>query len=256
MRTKSFVVMSAAVTILALPSAELMAERGDRKANPSGAARRVRASVVPASAPVPNVVGTLTYDNNVPFSRHGSDNGTVGNLFNAGFLDPHSIANVSFRLAGNYGSPSLGGSMYMTIWDQNPGSFMLLHRVNVAGLPFLTTMGGGGGGTITMFTAMAPLAPPIVGHNGAFVGGLHQTFFNACAGNVALNTTCDGVALTMGGVDPGMGFHAIRVPFATEMFTPVITTVPGAGTVIPTTNAIFRATGDNLPVELMNFDVR
>ena len=40
------------------------------------------------------------------------------------------------------------------------------------------------------------------------------------------------------------------------MFTPVITTVPGAGTVIPTTNAIFRATGDNLPVELMNFDVR
>ena len=51
MRTKSFVVMSAAVTILALPSAELMAERGDRKANPSGAARRVRASVVPAAPP-------------------------------------------------------------------------------------------------------------------------------------------------------------------------------------------------------------
>jgi hypothetical protein len=41
------------------------------------------------------------------------------------------------------------------------------------------------------------------------------------------------------------------------MFSPTaIVTVPGAGTAAPgPVNAIFRVTGDNLPVELMNFGV-
>jgi hypothetical protein len=199
----------------------------------------------------PNLgVGTINYDNNVPFSRRGTDGGTVGNNFDTA-VDPHGVASASFRIAGNYASgPS--GQMVMTFWDVNAGSFMVLHRELLSGLPYIPF---GGTNTVTMFTVMAPLSAAIAGHSGAFVGGLRNTDYDPCAGNVALNTTCDGVALTMGGVDPGMGFHAFRVPFNSGSFVPTIMTVAGAGTAIGTQNAIFRVTGDNLPVELMNFGV-
>lgn len=215
----------------------------------------VQVQLVPSGPPLSPTggVGTLTYDNNTPFARRGTDGGTVGNLFNAGVQDPHSIASASFRIAGNYGTaPNGGDQMVMTIWDQNPGSFMVLRRTVLTGLPYLPF---GGSGNLTMFTAMAPLTMPVVAHSGAFVGGLRNTDYDPCAGSVALNSTCDGVALTMGGVDPGMGFHGIRVPFNSAAFVPtMVVTVPGAGTVITNQNSIFRVTGDNLPVELMSFE--
>lgn len=256
MKAKWFV--PALAVLLALPLAGTVSGARGRRGQRQGKApraHRLRAQLSPARGPLqPSAVGTLSYDNNVPFSRSGADDGTVGNLFVNGVLDPHSIAAVTFRLAGNYGSSSGANSVgiFMTLWDQNPGSFMLLQRGTVTGLPYIPY---GGTGNVTMFTAMVSLPAPIVAHNGAFVGGLHQTYFDACAGNVALNSTCDGVALTMGGVDPGMGFHGIRVPFAVGMFTPAVNTVAGAGTNIAGVNAIFRVTGNNLPVELMNFGV-
>lgn len=242
------------VLALALPG-DLGAARpqaGNRKADPKSA---TRAAVAPSRGPAaPNVVGTLTYDNNVPFSRNGSDGGTVGNLFNVGVVDPHSVAGVTFRIAGNYGTgPGAGAQMVMTVWDQNAASFMVLQRQLLSGLPYIPYPPNAN--TVTMFTAMVNLTMPVVGHNGAFVGGLRNTDYTPCAGNVLLNTTCDGVALTMGGPDPGMGFHGHRVPFNSTMFVPVINTVAGAGTVVPGVNAIFRVTGDNLPVELMDFGV-
>jgi hypothetical protein len=218
------------------------------------AGQGTRATVRPAvpNGTFPEGSGTISYDNNTPFARNGADGGTVGNLFNTA-PDPHGVASASFRMAGNYVSASATtGSIVMTIWDQEPASFMLLSRVNVTNAPGVPY---GGSANITMFTVMVPLAAPIAAHNGGFVGGLHNTEYGGCAGNVALNSTCDGVALTMGGVDPGMGFHGFRVPFATANFVPTATTVAGTGTSLGNVNAIFRVTGDNLPVELMSFGI-
>lgn len=222
------------------------ASPGERAAADAAGIPTVRAQLRPATGPAaPRAVGTLTYDNNTPFSRRGTDGGTVGNLFNTWVLDPHSIDTVSFRVAGNYAD-----SVVMTVWDQNPGSFVVLRRQLVTGIP-----AGGGTNTVIAFTAVAPLATAIAAHNGAFVGGIRNTDYDPCAGNVGLNTTCDGVALTAGGVNPGLGFHGLRVPFNSGVFVPTITNVAGSGTSLGTVNAIFRVTGENFPVELMGFGV-
>lgn len=244
---RSGLVASTALMVLAAA----VATAAPRKSTGPSPVPVVAAQVTPSVGPLsPSGVGTLSYDNNVPFSRRGTDGGTVGNLFTTGVQDPHSIASASFRIAGNYASgPS--GQMVMTIWDQNPGSFMVLRRTLVSSLPYLPF---GGTGNLTMFTAMVPLTMPVTMHSGAFAGGMRNTDYDPCAGNVALNTTCDGVALTMGGVDPGMGFHGLRVPFNSGSFVPTITMVAGAGTAFASQNSIFRVTGDNLPVELMSFE--
>lgn len=185
-------------------------------------------------------VGTIQYDNGTAVSRSGADGGTVGNKFAP---DPgaHSINAVSFKLAGNY-----LGSVVVTVWDVNPGSFMVLQRQLVEGLPASPD---------PMATFMAALAAPVVGHTGSFVAGVRNTDYTPCAGNVALGSTCDGVALSAGGVDPGMGFHAHRVPFNSASFVPTVNTVAGVGTAVGVMNAIFRVTGEALPVELMGFTV-
>jgi hypothetical protein len=59
------------------------------------------------------------------------------------------------------------------------------------------------------------------------------------------------VALTAGNGDP----HAARVNFTSTNFVPTIATVASTGADIPNVNAIFRVTGKNLPVELMQFEV-
>jgi hypothetical protein len=239
-----------AVVIIAAAAGALSLGAAERKATGHPG---TQATSQPAVNP-PNLgSGTISYDNNVPFARRGDDGGTVGNNFNTA-VDPHGVSTATFRIAGNYGTaPGAGAQMVMSFWDVNPGSFMILFRDIISGLPYIPYPPNAN--TVTMFTNMAPLTMPIVAHTGAFVGGLRNTDYAACAGNVALNTTCDGVALTMGGVDPGMGFHGIRVPFNSASFLPTITMVAGAGTSFATQNAIFRVTGDNLPVELMNFGV-
>ncbi|MEO8274605.1 MAG: hypothetical protein ABI639_00185 [Thermoanaerobaculia bacterium] len=211
-----------------------------RKAAPG--TPRVKAHMRPSvNGVVPEGSGTITYDNNVPFNRNGTLGGTVGNLFTPP-VDPHGVASASFRIAGNYGT-----SMVLSIWDKEPASFMLLHRELVSSLP--------SSATATMGTAVVPLTMAIVAHSGQLQGGLRNSDYATCNGDVALNSTCDGVALTMGGVDPGMGFHGLKVPFNSTMFVPTVTTVAGTGTSLGTINAIFRITGDNLPVELMKFGV-
>ena len=229
---------TAGALLLCTTALPTLLEAAQRKAVPKAGTP----AIVRPSAPngvLPEGTGTLTYDNNTPFSRNGTDGGTVGNVFNDA-TDPHGVATATFRVAGNYAT-----SVVMSVWDVEPASFMLLARQLVTGVPTGSTM----------FTATAPLTMPVAGHNGAFVGGIRNTDYDPCAGNVALNTTCDGVALTMGGVDPGMGFHGFRVPFNSATFLPTITTVAGTGQPLGTVNAIFRVTGDNLPVELMSFGV-
>jgi hypothetical protein len=185
----------------------------------------------------PNAVGTLTYDNDIPFSRNGTVAVPIGNRFDNGVNDPHSIQKVTFRVAGCFQTPY--PQFRLSVFDINPTAMtnMLLQGLSGGGA---CSSGATSGGVLR--TAM--LAPAIVGHAGPFIGAVFNTPYPLCAGATGVGGTCEGVALSMGGIDPGMGFHAIRVGGS-------MSTAQNLGTV----NAIFRATGDNLPVELMNFGV-
>jgi hypothetical protein len=215
---------------------------GVRKADSTSTLPTVTATPVASPGDAPQGgVGTIQYDNDTPFQRRAQTDATVGNRFVP--TGSHSITAVSFRLAQNYLS-----SMVMTLWDVNPASAVVLARTNITGLP-------SGAVTGTVFTAA--LVAPIATHSGSFIGGMHNTAYTGlgCPTNTNLNGTCDGVALTAGTVDPGMGFHGAAVQLAGATFTPP-TTVVATGVITDfTQNAIFRVTGDNLPVELMNFDV-
>jgi hypothetical protein len=175
-------------------------------------------------------VGTLQYDNDTPFSRDGLGVG-VGNRFNLGVQDPHSVATVSFRRGGAAGTTAAVAIIQVPLTTTQ-----FLGSGQLTGLPPSTN------GSMVW---VLPLQNPVVGHNGPFIAGLLNDYAGACAGNTMLGAPCDGVALTQGNVDPGMGFHAVRV-------LPVFGTL---GQNIPNRNAIFRVTGNNLPVELMNLRV-
>lgn len=226
-----------------------------RRLPPDARIPRVKATLTPSrGGRIPHVVGTLQYDNDIPFRREPTTDHLIGNQFTG--ADPHSVASVSFRMAANYGTSAGGpGDAVVSIWaPDGMGGANRLFQQNVSGIP----AGGGGTMTCTMFTAMAPLTMALVGLNGPFIAGVHNTAYTGagCPTNTMLNGTCDGVALSAGVVDPGMGFHAFRVPLAGGTFVPPTTVVAAGVGPIPATNALFRVTGDNLPVELMEFSVR
>ncbi|MEM6793561.1 MAG: hypothetical protein AAF725_06235 [Acidobacteriota bacterium] len=194
------------------------------------------------------VPGTIMYDNNTPFDRDPTLAGTVGNRFDTQG-DPHSITTVSFALAGNYGASAL-----VSVWDVNTGagSAMLLVRQQVLGL-------ANSPAATQRFTAM--LTTPITNRTGPFIAGIRNSSFSSapylCGLDTGLASTCDGVALTEGTTDPGSGFQGARVNWVgTGMFIPSgASQVSSLGADFGDTNAIFRATGNNLPVELMAFSV-
>lgn len=240
---KQFMVLVVILVVAAVPA---LAE-SPRSDDGTSGVNRVQATMLPAGTGGTNrAVGTIMYDNNTPFDRDGTLDGTVGNRFNDGVTDPHSIASVSFRIAGNYGT-----SVVMSIWDPNTvaGSASLMTRLIVTGLP------DGRYGTVTGTTAVAPLAVPITGHSGSFIAGVRNTFYGLCSGDSGLNSTCDGVALTAGVPPEGSIGHAVRLNFVYSGFLPTVTTLSTSGVPFAGGNAIFRATGDNLPVELMRLEV-
>jgi hypothetical protein len=214
--------------------------------NPPNPARTAGASpgVAKAAAHVvhsPLGSGTIQYDNDTPFNRLGTDGGTVGNRFNPG-AGTHSVATVSFAVAGNYAN-----SVVMTIWDINAGTAQVLARELVTGIPQSPA-------SALRFTAA--VATPVVGHSGSFIAGIRNTDYDPCAGSTNLGSTCDGVALTQGtSPPPPVASRAARIPFTSGVFVPTITQVNSTGSNIPGVNAIFRVTGDNLPIELMEFTV-
>lgn len=184
----------------------------------------------------PSVVGTLQYDNDVIASRDGTSGVPVGNRFDNGFLDPHSINQLTFRLAGCFQTPY--PQERLTVLDVNPTAMTVMNLAQFSGGGACTSGTSGG----NLRTAMLPTA--IVGHSGPFIGAVFNTPFGGCSGNTGAGGTCEGVGLSPGGVDPGMGFHAIRVAGS-------MSTAANLGT----RNAVLRVTGDNLPVELMGFGI-
>ena len=245
---KRALALLASLTIASSLPAAAQTSEGSRVGD-ANAAGRVEATLLEGRGP--RGTGTITLDNDVPFARDGQDDGMIGNRFAPG--GTYSIASVSFRVAGNYISAGTQGSVVMSLWAPNTtaGDAQLLRRqvvTNAPGLPF------GVAGTITDVTVVAPLTSAVTGNSGSFIGGIRNTFYDGCGGNTALNSTCDGVALTEGTSDPGSGFNAVRLLF-TGPFSPAVTTVGTTGLAIANQNAIFRATGDNLPVELMQFEI-
>ncbi len=203
---------------------------GDGPGSPAGIRTEAPGSHVRA-------VGTIQYDNDTPFRRLTNTSDVVGNRF-AGLADPHSIASVSFRLAQNYGD-----SVNMSIWEPNTGQVTRLRQTLITGIPQTNVTG-------VVFSHA--LATPITGHGGSFIAGIHNTAFTGygCPSNSALNGTCDGVALTEGAT--GAPFHGVYINLTGNYFTPPTTQVASTGQNLAA-NAIFRVTGDNLPVELMGF---
>lgn len=228
----------ALLTLATLAGAAIAADNITRKAAPNAGVPKV-----PAVSVGNRAVGTQVFDNDTPFRRDGTDGGTVGNRFEVNDPNPpHSIATVSFAVAGNFAT-----SMVMTVWDVNPASVMVLARSLVTGIPQSPMTTG-------RFSAM--LAAPVVGHSGSFIAGLRNTDYDPCIGNQALAGTCDGIALTQGaGGGGGPLFRGARVNFNSGAFVPTIVTVNSIGADLAGINAIFRATGDNLPVELMQFSI-
>ena len=207
----------------------------------------IEGNVRPAGEPVDRAVGTIQYDNNTPFQRDAQVNGMVGNQFN-GLNDPHTVTSVSFRVAGNYGA-----SVIASIWQPGAGTASLLRRWVVLGVPSGTAATGS---TITAPVANGTLVSPIAAHSGSFLAGIRNTAYTGLAcvpPATALNSTCDGVALTQG-IPPFGPPHGVRIQFTDGAFPPTVTAVATSGVVFPQ-NAIMRSIGESLPVELMSFGI-
>jgi hypothetical protein len=183
-----------------------------------------------------NAIGTLQYDNDIPASRFGALAVPVGNNFNTGFMDPHGISVVSFRLAGCFTTPYVGAVAF--VQDINPSA------MTVMGLATFSANAGPGASCNGGAVYTGALPAPVVSHSGPFFAGILNTPFGGCSGATGVGGTCEGVALSAGTMDPGMGFHGVVVNGG--MYTAIA----------PVKNAIMRATGDNLPVELMGLSVQ
>ncbi len=235
MKARNVLLLFLAAVLVALPLA-LTASAQQREAGDNPSVPVVPAIRIDGGGARTGAVGTIQYDNDTPFNRFGTLGGTVGNRFNPSLT--HSVATVSFALGGNFAT-----SVVMTVWDVNAASAMVLARQAVTGATQSPA---------TSARFMAPVATAITGHTGSFVAGIRNTSYTVtCPANTALGSTCDGVALTSGNGNP----NAVHMVWTSGSFIPVVATIGTTGADIPNVNAIFRATGKNLPVELMQFEV-
>ena len=182
-------------------------------------------------------IGTVQYDTGVGHTEIPSVSSVdVGNRFNGAFPSPHSISKVTFQANGNF--------------------FSSLNQLRVYGPP--------GTGTtapvlldtsVTHTTLGAPvmftLPTAVTGLTGSFLVGMIQstTSITSTAANPAVDIN-----------DGGNGFHGMTIQAGSVPMLGPATVGMGfnaSPTVAPGVpfNAIIRATGNNLPVELMSFTV-
>ena len=164
---------------------------------------------------------TLQYDTGTPHAFRDNSSDVVGNQFNVGFGNPHSITVVTFQPAGTF------GSIAMRFYDGPVGTVAAVL----------------GSGTFPGPATTWDLQN-IIGHNGSFLIGMAQS-----GSSTVPSTTVAAIAVDVN--NGGFGFHGMRIKLNGTGFHPNATVFPG----LPY-NAILRATGFNLPVELMNFDVQ
>jgi len=171
------------------------------------------------------VVGTVQYDNGVGHVFRDDWGGVVGNNFNSGFGNPHTISVVTFQMNGTFATTPV------RVYGAPVGTAApVLAGTTFAGLP--------------MGVPVTWNLPDIVGHNGQFLGGVKQS-----GSFSTIDSTFTGVDVDI--TAGPLGFHGMNINLGGSGFNPAATVAPGNSF-----NTIFRATGNNLPVELMNFDVQ
>jgi hypothetical protein len=170
-------------------------------------------------------IGTVQYDTGTPHTLRDDFGQVVGNNFNTGFGNPHTISVVTFSMNGTFGGTPV------RVYGAPAGTVApVLAGTTFAGLPI---------GTLVTWNL-----PDIAGHNGQFLGGVMQS-----GSFSTINTTFVGVQIDVNN-DGIHGFHGMNINLGGSAYNPAAT-VGGASF-----NTIFRATGNNLPVELMGFDVQ
>lgn len=201
----------------ALPAVEkaaVNAALGRAKAGGSGKARK---------APKGGV-GTVQYDTGTPAGFRDNFGSVVGNNFNTGFGNPHTISLVTFSMNGTFAFTPV------RVYGAPAGTVApILAGTTFSGLPL---------NTLVQWNL-----PDIVGHNGQFLGGVEQS-----GSFSSINSTFVGVNIDAN--NGGQGFHGMNINLSGNGYNPAAT-AGGAPF-----NTIFRATGNNLPVELMGFDVQ
>ena len=173
----------------------------------------------------PKLIGTVQYDTHTVHTNRDNWGSVAGNNFNTGFGNPHTISVVTFQQVGTFGFTPI------RVYGAPVGTVApLLASTTFAGLPI---------GTLVTWDL-----PNIVGHSGQFLVGEEQS-----GSSNTISTTFVAIAVDVN--NGGQGFHGMNINFSGSGFNPNATVFPG----LPY-NAIMRATGENLPVELMNFDVQ
>jgi hypothetical protein len=173
----------------------------------------------------PKVVGTVQYDTDTPHSFRDNTNAVAGNQFNTGFGNPHTISVITFQQVGAF----------------------FTTPVRVYGAPAGTVAPVLAGATFSALPVGVEVQwdlANIAGHNGVFLAGESQS-----GSSSTISTTFVAVAVDIN--NGGQGFHGMNINLGGSGFNPNATVAPG----VPY-NALFRATGENLPVELMNFDIQ
>lgn len=170
-------------------------------------------------------IGTVQYDTGTVHSFRDNTNAVAGNRFNTGFGNPHTISVITFQQVGAF----------------------FTTPVRVYGAPVGTAAPVLAGTTFSALPVGSLVQwdlPNIAGHNGTFLAGESQS-----GSSSSISTTF--VALAVDVNNGGQGFHGMNINLNGSGFNPNATVAPGQPY-----NAIMRATGNNLPVELMNFDVQ
>lgn len=169
-------------------------------------------------------VGTVQYDTGTPAGFRDNFGSVVGNNFNTGFGNPHTISAVTFSMNGTFAFTPV------RVYGAPVGTVApVLAGTTFSGLP--------------LNTLFVWDLPNVVGHNGQFLGGVEQS-----GSFSSINTTFVGVQIDAN--NGGQGFHGMNINLSGNGYNPNATA--GGGQF----NTIFRATGNNLPVELMGFDVQ
>ena len=177
------------------------------------------------TAKTPKTIGTVQYDTHTVHGFRDNTNAVAGNRFNTGFGNPHTISVITFQQVGTFAFTP------MRVYGAPVGTVApVLASTTFAGLPI---------GTLVTWDV-----PNIVNHNGTFLAGESQS-----GSSDTISTTFVAIAVDVN--NGGQGFHGMNINLNGSGFNPNATVFPGQPY-----NAILRATGNNLPVELMNFDIQ
>lgn len=172
----------------------------------------------------PGQQGTVTYDPGPPqdfFRSFDGTNRSIGNQFNTRNGNPLIPGPLSFVTAFPI---AVGGDIIVTIWGAPVGTQA----------PVIVTASGGGAVNST-FNAV-PVSPSV---GSSFLAGQYIGTFGSGP---------DQVGMRSGSIN-GQGFHAMQINF-------VGGTAGGTGfQTLPGLNAMVRASGVIVPVELMSFDI-